>query len=250
MIEKKAKKVKKISHKAYLVTSVILVLAVVLCLIFSIQVMTKGYVSIGGKSMFRVITGSMEPTISKGAVLVCQEMDIEDIKKNDIVCYRTRVAEIEGYIVTHRVMSVQKDENGIIYLETRGDANLSSDPYFVDYTSLIGKVTWFSGEESILTDMLSFISGRIGFLALIVIPVLVIGGIIMQTTVKNLQRDIAMARLELERSKLEKDAALPDDSELLPGYTTLTYADYEAIYQSLKQQLLEEINERNKGQAE
>ena len=200
--------------------------------------------------MFRVVTGSMEPTISTGAVLICQETNIEDIKKDDIVCYRTRVAEIEGYIVTHRVMSIQKDKSGTIYLETRGDANLSSDPYFVDHTSLIGKVIWFSGEESILTDMLSFISGKIGFLALIVIPVLVIGGIIMQTTVKNMQRDIAMARLDLERSKLEKEAKLPDENELLPGYTTLTYADYEAIYQSLKQQLLEEINERNKGQAE
>lgn len=250
MIKRKEKKAEKSHFKAYLITSIILAIAVALCLVFSIQVMTKGYVSIAGKSMFRVVTGSMEPTIPTGAVLICQETDIEDIKKDDIVCYRTRVTEIEGYIVTHRVMSIQKDKAGTIYLETRGDANLSSDPYFVDYTSLIGKVTWFSGEESILTDMLSFISGKIGFLALIVIPVLVIGGIIMQTTVNNMQKDIATARLELERSKLEKEAKLPDENELLPGYTTLTYADYEAIYQSLKQQLLEEINERNKGQAE
>lgn len=233
--------------KLGMIISVILGLAVILCVIFSIQVVSKGYVSIGGKSLFRVVTGSMEPTISTGAVLVCQKTDIEDIKEDDIVCYNTRVAEIEGYVVTHRVVSIQKDENGVIYLETRGDANLSSDPYFVDYTSLIGKVIWFSGEESVLTDMLSFLSGKIGFLAFIVIPVLIIGGIIMQVTVKNLQKDIQLARYELLRASLEEEKE-SDKSDLLPGYTTLTYEDYEAIYESLKKQLLEEMNECRQGQ--
>ena len=59
--------------RMYVISSLILVAAVFLCLCASVQVVTKGYVSIGGYSMFRVVTGSMEPTIHTGAILINKE---------------------------------------------------------------------------------------------------------------------------------------------------------------------------------
>ena len=220
--------------KIYVISSIILAVAVTICLSFSMQVVTKGFVTIGGYSTFRVVTGSMEPTISTGALLVCKDTSIEKIEKDDIVCYRSKTAEIYGSIVTHRVVSVQTDEDGERYLETRGDANLSSDPYYVKQDNLIGKVTWYSEETNILNDILSFLTGKMGFLLCIVFPVLLVSGMIMQSAVKNLQKDLALAREELAKEAKE--------SELLPGYTTLTYADYEAIYQALRKEILEELN--------
>ena len=70
--------------KVYMISSVFLALAASLCLIFAVQVATRGYVTIGGRSLFRVVTGSMEPTISVGAVLVCKDTEIEQIQKGDI----------------------------------------------------------------------------------------------------------------------------------------------------------------------
>lgn len=231
--------------KAYIISSAILALAASICLIFAVQLVSKDFVTVGGYSMFRVVTGSMEPTISTGSVLICKDTKISQIEEGDIVCYRTKIAEIYGSIVTHRVVSIQEDESGTIYLETKGDANVSSDPYYVESEDLVGKVTWYSGKDNIVNHLLAFLSGQIGFLVCIVFPVLLVSGLIMQSAVKSLKRDLALARQELA----EEEAKEPemDPSELLPGYTTLTYADYEAIYESLRKELLEELNERNLG---
>lgn len=233
--------------KIYIISSVILAIAASLCLIFGVQVVSKGYVQIGGYSMFRVVTGSMEPTISTGSVLLCKEMKIDKIETGDIVCYRTKIAEIYGSIVTHRVVEVHEDENGTIYLETRGDANVSSDPYYVDKWDLVGKVVWYSSEENVINDVMKFLSSQIGFLISVVFPVLLVSGLILQNAVKNLQKDLALARRELEQEAEVKTSDIENSSELLPGYTTLTYADYEAIYETLKKELLEELNEKNQG---
>ena len=219
--------------KVYIISTVFLVIAACICLIFGVQVVSKGYVEVFGHSMFRVITGSMEPTISTGSALICRKTAIDQIENGDIICYRTRIAEIYGSIVTHRVVAVQKDENGTIYLETRGDANVSSDPYYVNSSNLVGKVIWYSEKESVINDMLSFLSGKMGFLVCIVFPVLVVSGLMMQSAVKNLQKDLALVKQELQ----QEEAA----SELLPGYEILTYADYEEIYQNLRRELLEEL---------
>ena len=231
--------------KLYLLSSVVLALAISLCLAVSVQVMSKGYVSVGGYSVFRVVTGSMEPEIPTGAVLLSKRAEIGEIAVGDVVCYRTRVAEISGSIVTHRVVSVHTDGNGAVYLEARGDANVSSDPYYVDAANLVGRVVWYSGRKSVLTDMLNFLSGKFGFLVCIVFPVLLVAGLILQSAVKNLRRDLALAKYEMERGPIEEPEPQPEAEDLLPGYSMLTHADYEELYDALKKTLLEEQNEDN-----
>ena len=221
---------------------ILLMAAIALCAFFSVQVMTKGYVSIGGCSVFRVVTGSMEPEIPTGAILINKKTDISEIRVGDIVCYRTRVSEIRGAVVTHRVVAIGTGEDGRLRLETRGDANVSSDPFYVTAEDLIGRVTWHSGKESVLTNMLSFLSGKIGFLACIVFPILLIAGLILQNSVKNIQRDLILARYELKRGPVAERQKAPDPAELLPGYSGLTYSDYEEIYEALKKELLEATN--------
>ena len=84
-----------------------------------VQVLSKGYVNIGGFMMFRVVTGSMEPTMPTGTLLITREVDIETVALDDIVCFRTRVSEIWGKIVTHRVVDIMETAEGIL-LETKG----------------------------------------------------------------------------------------------------------------------------------
>ena len=232
--------------KLYIFSSVFLAFAASVCLIFGAQVASKGYVKVGGYSVFRVITGSMEPTISTGAVLLCKETMIEQIETDDIVCYRTKIPEIYGSIVTHRVISVIESKDAAVYLETKGDANVSSDPYYVDASNLIGRVVWYSGTKNLINDVLSFLSGEIGFLVCIVLPILVVSGMVMQSAVKNLQKDLALVKSKLNLEAVSEEAEI-EKSQLLPGYTTLTYADYEHIYETLKNELLEELNGKKQG---
>jgi len=260
MIEKES--LEKRQKILYVVTSILVTLAVSLCLYFSVQVITNGYVTIGGHSMFRVVTGSMEPTIQNGALLLCKKTPIENIQKDDIVCYKAKNEEIRGAIITHRVTAVVAGDDGGTYLETRGDANLSTDPYYVEAANLVGKVTWHSGKDTMFTDILALLSGKIGFFSLIVFPILVAAGLMLQSAVNNMQKDIYALRRELakesHRGEDEDEELYPEDPDLtdpdgiapgdrlLPGYTTLTYSDYEEIYEMLKREFLEELNEKAK----
>ena len=72
------------------VASLMLVIAVVLCITVIAQVLSTGYVTIFGRSLFRVVTGSMEPTISTGALLVSKEAEIDEIELNDIICFSSK----------------------------------------------------------------------------------------------------------------------------------------------------------------
>ena len=77
-----------------LLVTVLLIMAVLLCLYVTIQVLSDGFVNIGGFMMFRVVTGSMEPTIHVGSLLITREVDISEIALHDIICFRTQEAEI------------------------------------------------------------------------------------------------------------------------------------------------------------
>ena len=240
MIEKES--LEKRQKILYVITSILVTLAVSLCLYFSVQVIKNGYVTIAGHSMFRVVTGSMEPTIQKGELLLCKKTSIKNIKKDDIVCYQAKNEEIRGVIITHRVTAVLTRGDGATYLETRGDANLSADPYYVESANLVGKVTWQSGKDTMFTDILTLLSGKIGFFSIIVFPILVAAGLMLQSAVNNMQKDI----YALKRELAEESEHIVCDDQLLPGYTTLTYSDYNDIYEMLKREFLEELNEKAK----
>lgn len=223
----------KYGHIGSLLSSVFLTVAVCICLLVSVQVARNGYVNLFGYSCFRVITGSMEPTIPVGAVLISRETNILEIESGDIICYRTEVSEIHGSIVTHRVLEAGYDSNGNYALITKGDANASADPFLVRSTNLIGRVVWYSGAESAVTVILAVLSGKIGFLACVVIPILLLSTMVMQRCAKNLYSEIGEVRRTLKKEQ--------EDNELLPGYSTLTRSDYEEIYESIKADLLKEL---------
>ena len=225
------------SFKAYIISTVVLVFAVVLCAVVTIQTLVQGYVSIFGFSAFRVVTGSMEPTIKVGAVLLSKKTDIEEIEVGDIICFRSRESDHYGSIVTHRVVSIKRDAAGKILLESRGDANYTSDRYDVEEGNLIGKVIWYTGREGFFNKVLSFMSGKIGFLAVIVIPVLVIAGLILHGVGRNIRGELDGTLEMLSKEKRKK----PPQDELLPGYKYLTRKDYNEIYETLKRELRKEL---------
>lgn len=234
------------SFKAYVISTVVLVLAVLLCAIVTIQTLVQGYVSIFGYSAFRVVTGSMEPTMSVGAVLLSKDVDIRDVAVGDIICFRSRESSHYGSIVTHRVVSITASEDGSPMLESRGDANYSSDPYLVEENNLIGKVIWYTGKEGFFNKVLSFMSGKIGFLAVIVIPVLVIAGLILHGVGRNIRGELddtldMLSRDNKNSNKNEKKKD-PSPDDPLPGYKYLTRRDYNEIYEALRREIWKELN--------
>ena len=103
--------------KISIVVSVILVLSIILCVYVAIQVMSRGYVNLFGYSLFRVVTGSMEPTIPTGSLILMKHVDMNVIELGDIICFKAQDTAIFGKMMTHRVMEIlPAKDNGVVFI--------------------------------------------------------------------------------------------------------------------------------------
>lgn len=216
-----------------LLVTVLLILSVVLCLFVTLQVVSDGYVNIGGFMMFRVVTGSMEPTMHVGTMMITRETPISQIRENDIVCFRSQDSMIWGSIVTHRVMDVIELEDGSILLETKGDANTVADGYYVKESNLVGKVIWYTGDDSTLASIFNFFTSEVGFLACIVFPGLLLLGLIFKDSVDNI-------RAELEALLKEAETLRQGDYQDDP-LGGMTQEEYDEMYERIRAELMEEL---------
>lgn len=204
----------------------VLLIAIMLVFQVSMQIKDKGYVTIGGYSTFRVATGSMEPTIMTGALLICEDEEIENIELNDIICFKSANQSMNGAVITHRVIDI-KTVHGITRLTTRGDANSVEDGLYVTADNLIGKVVWYSGSQNFLAKALSFMNGSIGFLSCIVFPVLIVCILVMRESMISINREMA------ELKRLEAQGALR---------TVVIEETEEEMIERLKKEIYQELN--------
>ena len=216
------------SRKREIAGTIVLCLAVLFSLFISIQIVVRGYADIAGYSVFRVVTGSMEPTLSVNALVVSHKSDIEKIKVKDIVVFRSPTGAGSDRIVTHRVVSVVW-ESGTAALETRGDANPVADSRMVWQKDLIGKVIWYSDKEGGIVSVMGFLGSKTGFLVCIALPILLLGGLILRSCIVSIQKDLYRAQRELAREE-EIEAA-----------SHVSHEEYEEIYEKIRTELIEEL---------
>ena len=207
-----------------------LVISIILCLTVVTQVCSNGYVQIGGFSLFRVVSGSMEPELPVGTLLICQETEIQQIQEGDIICFRSRNPQIMGKIITHRVINVTVSGEGEPLLETKGDANLSADSEFVTRKNLIGRVNHYAKDGNFMASLVNVLTDKIGFLMLIMFPTLLIAGFILRSCMMNMRRDIEIALEEEKRQKAEEDKLYTEE-------------EYAAMLARIKSELLEEMTQ-------
>ena len=216
-----------------LLVTILLILAVALCFYSAVQVLCNGYVNIGGFMMFRVVTGSMEPTIPVGGLLLTRQVGIESIQVNDIICFRTQVAEIWGKIVTHRVVGIEQTQLGAVLLETKGDANLVSDGMYVDHANFLGKVIWHTKDKSLMAGVLTLFTSKIGFLGCIVFPCLLLAGLILKDSVLSIRKDLQTL---MDESAWQQKESWENDP--LCG---MTQEEYNEMYERIRAELMEEL---------
>ena len=215
-----------------ILVSVTLVLAVVLCFLVVTQVLTKGYVSLFGHSLFRVVTGSMEPEIPVGAILLAKEVEITELRIGDIVCFFSLEPGRFGQIITHRIVNILISEDGLLLLQTKGDANLVTDIQYVTAQNLIGKVVYYTGRENLAANILSFLTSGMGFMTCLALPAMVIAGLIMQESVRNMKYELQLAMHQLEHgSQMDPDCP----------YQYFTIEEYEEMYEAIRLELMEEL---------
>ena len=117
---------------------------------------------IGADESFVVLSGSMEPTLSPGDVVVVDAS--APIRENDVITFSTGGT---GVPTTHRVVSVLADG-----YETKGDANENADAATVSASAVHGRVVLVA---PLVGHVLLWTNTGVGFLALVVIPLTLLG---------------------------------------------------------------------------
>ena len=90
-----------------------------------------------------VCTGtSMNPTLQERDLLKVRPYESRHVRRGDVVCFKSRDT---GRIIVHRVVSVGRrrtdDEIPTGSIRTRGDNNLTEDPWVLQARDVIGRVT-------------------------------------------------------------------------------------------------------------
>lgn len=104
-------------------TIVILLLAFVL-VVTTVTRITGNTPSIFGYSILRVTTGSMEPELMVGDVILTKEVDdVNSLQVCDVITYRGTIGEYANMMITHKIVKAPYEENGKTYVITKGVAN-------------------------------------------------------------------------------------------------------------------------------
>ncbi len=86
-----------------------------------------------GVKTYVIISGSMEPNIEIGDIVVVKAEENLDI--GDVISYRKGQS-----VITHRITQINKNENGEIEYKTRGDNNNVEDEESIKPSNIEGKV--------------------------------------------------------------------------------------------------------------
>jgi len=85
-----------------------------------------------------VASGSMNPSLEVGDLVIVQGIPPSDIHVEDIIIFGLP----QGSRTIHRVKRIQTLQNGTFQFKTKGDANSSEDAYWVSEQDVQGRVLY------------------------------------------------------------------------------------------------------------
>lgn len=142
--------------------------SLVIILVFSIifvQRISDNSVTIGGYSIYTVVTESMAPKYKLLDIVLAKDVDTNDISVGDDVVYEGRVDDFKDKIVTHQVISIEgTGENKKFH--TKGIANSYEDPV-VSKDQILAKVVM---KCTILSFLSRIVNNIYGFYFIVFIP--------------------------------------------------------------------------------
>jgi signal peptidase I len=153
--------------------------------------------SILGHSMFRVMTGSMEPSIPLDSLIVVKKTEPSELEVGDVISFYSKDPSLDGAVNTHRIVAIEED-GGHYSFTTKGDANNVEDHYTTTESDLIGKVVLVSYRWG---QAVRLLSNPLIFIPIIILPLVII-------LIMNLHQTISLARkiAREEQEQIVKEA--------------------------------------------
>ncbi|QOD06059.1 signal peptidase I [Pseudarthrobacter sp. BIM B-2242] len=135
---------------------------VILAAVLAVFAATTVYPALTGRLTMTVLTGSMEPALPPGYIVVYAVVDPGTLKPGDVIAYRPEPDTTGGVPITHRVVSIDSPRGIIV----QGDAvPLPDAPVRAD--QVVGKMEYFIPYAGYL-KVLIYRLGGLGILPLVV----------------------------------------------------------------------------------
>jgi signal peptidase I len=166
-------------------TKIILLAIIALGLVFSFSLLPIK----NNFKIFSVQSGSMEPTISTGAVIFVKDMPNYEI--GDIITRKN--IENDKITITHRIVE-KEEKDGETKFRTKGDANEDADSETFSKDEIVGKVFFNIPFIGYLTN---FIKTTQGFILLVVIP----ATILVYEELRKIKKEIALSFAKRKEKK-------------------------------------------------
>ena len=119
------------------------VLAVLLALLMLPVALLFVVVWVSGWHLGFVRTGSMEPMLPTGSLVVLSPITADEVAAGMVIEFAD--PENPDIVITHRVVRVQRDDAGNLSFVTKGDANRERDTNEVPPENVRAKVRWHVG---------------------------------------------------------------------------------------------------------
>ena len=120
--------------------------------------------TVGADQSYTVLSGSMEPSISPGDVVVVDDVDTSTLERGDVITFRR---DGETKPTTHRIVEIRETETGQAFV-TKGDANEARDGPAVAPENVVGEVLLVI---PLVGYVVQFAGTRLGFAALVGAPI-------------------------------------------------------------------------------
>lgn len=163
---------KAVKRAGTIVISVILWAIILLAALYAFTTMAtkddQSVASILGYTPMTVETDSMKPTFKSGDLIFIKKCDTSKLKEGDIITFHT-IIDNQYALNTHRILKIE-EMNGVRSYTTVGDNNNGiADQHVISDGDIVGK---YIGHISSLGKVMDFLSSSMGFLIVIVFPML------------------------------------------------------------------------------
>lgn len=129
---------------------------------------THQVASLAGFTPLSVATDSMAPTFRSGDLILIRKCDPASLQQGDIITFHT-IINNEYALNTHRIAEIES-MNGVRSYVTKGDNNAIADVHRIADGDIVGK---YVGHLPGVGKVMNFLSSSLGFLLVIVLPLLV-----------------------------------------------------------------------------
>jgi signal peptidase len=110
-------------------------------LIYNISLIIQNFVNptetpnFFGIKTYVIISGSMEPQINIGDIVVIKSVSDDELQTGDIISFKKGQS-----VITHRIASIDTNENGEKVIVTKGDNNNTEDSGTISFDDVEGKL--------------------------------------------------------------------------------------------------------------